>query len=300
MRLAALFLLCTAAFAQGDGDTVADNDADTGADDAIARTLERFEGAKTRAPTPGGSNVVEPALVALAATRDARVLEPMLRFYREIPEMGEELRGRLLELQQTVAKLQDRATEISLTVERLRQRERAGDKTVGPKIQQALRDAEIAHLEFENAKLDVERTRGRTIYLDKLRDIVMGHCGAVIGALDGPELTEALTALRQRFDLEDRDDALALVRILGDCRRAEAEPLLAEIVASKTADAAVVRAAIYAIIPVLGKVGGRALLERWRSEPELYGALAKHALSAAARRRIDDHDVAVKWVESLG
>ena len=64
-------------------------------------------------------------------------------------------------------------------------------------------------------------------------------------------------------------------------------------------DGAVVRAAQYAVVPLITRRGAEVLLEIWERDPDGRGRHARHALSLAARRKLADLAAGRAWAETL-
>ncbi|MHC4816530.1 MAG: hypothetical protein ACYTF8_00520, partial [Planctomycetota bacterium] len=89
------------------------------------------------------------------------------------------------------------------------------------------------------------------------------------------------------------------VRVLGRSGLKEAEPHLLEVFAHPKIDEAVMRAAQYAIVPLMTRRGAEVLLGIWERDPTGRGRHARHALSLAAHRHLADVETARTWAKTL-
>ena len=124
-------------------------------------------------------------------------------------------------------------------------------------------------------------------------------CAHVLRGLEGARITTGLNGARQVLDIANREQALFLVRVLRESRLTQAEPHLLEVFAHPKVDDAVLRAAQYAIAPLMSRRGAEALLQVWERDPDRRGKHARHALSLAARRNLAGLEAARAWVKSL-
>lgn len=269
------------------------------AQDRFADTLKRFQKAAAGVAEPQEQAKVYPAIEELVATGDARAVEPLLGFlvatYRTEAGLFEtiaKLRGRTNDLNQRVATL-DKELEF------LRLKEKAGDRSVGPEIQR--RDAERQEKMrlAAQARMDTIDV-GRTVdFVREVRDRLAEGCARLLKGLEGEQRTVGLNGARRALDIQDREQALFLVRVLRTCGLKEAEPHLLEVFAHPKVDDAVLRAAQYALAPVMTRRGADVLLSIWERDPEGRGKHARHALSLAAHQNLADLAAARAWAKTL-
>jgi len=271
------------------------------AQDPFTATLERFEkegGARTL--EPGAQTNVNAAVEDLVATGDVRAVTPLLQQLVATYERERILFKSVKEAQKVGADSVERATEVERELEFLRLKENAGDLSVGPEIQKRVDEQKKLARVFEEQRGATMRIDRAIAFVRDLREKLLVGCAQVLKGLEGGTLESGLGNARQALDLADRDQALVLVRVLRMSGAKQAEPHLLFILAHPKVDGAVLRAAQYAVAPLMTRRGAETLLRVWERDPEGRGKHARHAMSMAAKKKLADLEAARAWVESLG
>jgi len=269
------------------------------AQDPFAATLERFSKAAARTLEPGAQAKVSAAVEDLVATGDLRAVQPLLEQLVATYERERTLFKSIAVTQKFSADAADRAIEIDRELEFFRLKERAGDPSAGPKIQKLIDEQK------QQVRV-IDEKRGQVLQIDRtiafvrdLREKLLVGCVQVLKGLEGEKIEAGLGIARRVLDLASRDQALVLVRVLRMSGVKQAESHLLDVLANPKVDGAVLRAAQYAVAPLLTRRGAETLLRAWERDPEGRGKHARHALSLAARKKLADLETARAWVESL-
>jgi hypothetical protein len=271
----------------------------TSAQDRFNETLRRFEKAAVRTPEPGAQATVYPAIEDLVATGDVRAVKPLLSLLVTTFEIEQGLFKTNKDLRKRGAEAFERAKALDGELEFLRLKEKAGDKSVGPEIQKRVDERDKKTRYFEQVRAETTRI-GRTIdFVRDVREKLADGCAQVLKGLKDDQLTAGLNGARQVLDIANREQALFLVRVLRTSGLKAAEPHLLEVFAHPKVDDAVLRAAQYAVAPLMTRRGAQALLSVWERDPEGRGKHARHALSLAASRNLTDLAAARAWVKTL-
>ncbi|MHC4164346.1 MAG: hypothetical protein ACYSUM_19655 [Planctomycetota bacterium] len=269
------------------------------AQDPFAESLKRFERAAAGIVEPGAQAKVYPAIEDLVATGDVRAVKPLLSLLVATFEAENGLFKTNKELRRRGADAVDRAKTLDGELQFLHLKEKAGDKSVGPEIQKRVEERTKQSRLFDQMRGETVRI-GRTIdFVRDVREKLAAGCAHVLKGLEGDQLTAGLNGARQVLDIANHEQVLFLVRVLRGSGSKQAEPHLLEVFAHPKVDDAVVRAAQYAVAPLMSRRGAEALLQVWERDPEGRGKHARHALSLAARRNLADLETARAWVKSL-
>lgn len=270
------------------------------AQDPFAATLERFDKAAARTLEPDAHTKVNAAVEDLVATGDVRAVKPLLQQLVATYERERILFKAVKVTQKAGADAVERATDNERELEFLRLKEKAGDPSVGPKIQKLVDEQVELTREFEEKRGETIRIDRTIAFVRDLREKLLVGCVQVLKELEGETLEAALGTARQVLDLANRDQALVLVRVLRLSGAKQAESHLLFILANLEADGAVLRAAQYAVAPLMTRRGAETLLRVWERDPEGRGKHARHAMSLAAKKNLVDLEAARTWVASLG
>lgn len=269
------------------------------AQNPFAAILERFEKAAAQTLEPGAQARIDPAVEELVATGDVRAVKPLLRQLVATYERERILFKRVKETQQAGADAVERATDLEKELEFLHLKEKAGDSSVGPEIQKRVEERMKLQRVFDERRGETMQLDRTITFVRELRDKLIVGCAQVLKGLAGDALAKGLETTREMLDLANRDQALVLVRVLRLSGAKEAEAHLLDILAAKNVDAAVLRAAQYAVAPLMTRRGAETLLRIWERDPEGRGKHARHAMSLAAKRNLADLAAARAWAESL-
>jgi len=269
------------------------------AEDIFPVRLAAFEAARRVTLEPGAQARVYPALEDLIATKDVRALAPLAGYLMETFKLEHASYDDIRETQQVAARAYERVEVLSRELMQLDLKEKAGDQNVGPAIEERVEERQRLEREFNELKGRVESI-GRTIeFLQELRGRLANGCVSVLKSLDHMQIEAGIAAVRQKLDVADREQALFLVRILGDSDVAEAEDDLLEILTHPKVDAAVIRQAQYSLAAHLTRRAADALAQLWERDPEGLGAHARHVLSLAAKKRLSSLEEAREWIATL-
>jgi hypothetical protein len=269
------------------------------ADDAFPLRLQAFEEARAFTLEPGGQARVYPAVEALVATGDARAVAPIAAYLLETITSERRLLEDIRRVQKEIGESAARGEALTRELKQLDLKEKAGDRTVGPAIEERKSEQMILQRQTERHIKEIEQM-GRTIgFLRELRGRLVGDCVALLKGRKDAEAVAAVAGVRRALDVADKEQALLLVRIFGDSDLAEAEDQLLEILAAPKADRAVRLRAQYALARHLSRRGGEALLRLWERDPTRAGVHAQHVLSLAAKKRLDTIEDARAWVATL-
>jgi hypothetical protein len=285
MRPIALLLLITAA---------------ASAQDPFAATLERFEKAAARTPEPGAHAQINAAVEDLVATGDVRAVQPLLQQLVATYERERILFKLVAATQKAAADAAERATAIERELGFFRLKENAGDPSAGPTIEKLVDEQKKQVRVIEETRGDVSRADRTITFVRDLREKLLVGCVQVLKGLEGEALEAGLGTARQVLGVADRDRALVLVRVLRTSGAKQAESHLLDVLANLKVDGAVLRAAQYAVVPLMTRRGAETLLRVWERDPEGRGKHARHAMSLAAKKNLADLEAARAWVESLG
>jgi len=269
------------------------------AQDPFAATLERFDKAVARTIEPGAHAKVNAAVEELVATGDVRAVEPLLRQLVATYEHEGVLFKAIKEAQRIGADALERENAIGTALGFLRVKEKAGDSTVGPAIQKLTDEQGEKRRLFSEKREESARLDRISVFVRELREKLLVGCVRVLKGLEGETVAAGLASARRMLDVANRDQALVLVRVLRMSGAKEAEAHLLEILAQPKVDGAVLRAAQYAVAPLMTRRGAETLLGVWERDPEGRGRHARNALSMAAKRNLGDLEAARAWVASL-
>jgi hypothetical protein len=269
------------------------------AQDVFPGHLRVFEEARARTLEPGARARVHPAVEELLKTGDVRAVEPLLRYLVETFAFERKLFDDTKDLQKRGSDALNRSRELERELGFLRLKEKAGDTSVGPEIQKRLDERDQKERLFERVRKETERFARTIDFVRDLRETLAVGVGSLLGRLEGDRIAVGLATARRTLDIAKRDQALYLVRVLRESRLKQAEPHLLEILAHPKADEAVLRAAQYALAPLMTRQGAETLLLLWERDPDGRGRHARHALGLAARRNLADPRAARAWIEKL-
>jgi hypothetical protein len=178
-------------------------------------------------------------------------------------------------------------------------KEKAGDRTVGPAIEQRKSERMLLERRAERSMKDIEQIDRTIGFLRELRGRLTQDCVALLKGRKGEEAAAAIGGVRRALDVADKEQALVLVSIFAGSDLAEAEGQLLEILAAPKADRAVRLRAQYALAKHLSRRGAEALLRLWERDPARAGVHAQHVLSLAAKKRFATIEEARAWIATL-
>ncbi len=270
----------------------------TAAQDRFAETLKRFQKAAAGLAEPGAPAKVNPAVEELIATGDVRAVKPLLGLLVATYETEAGLFQTVTELQKRGADAVERATTLEKELEFLRLKEKAGDASAGPEIEKRAAEYDEKMRLFDHVRGESVRLGRMIDFVRDVRDKLADGCAQVLKGLEGDQRTVGLNNARQVLDIADREQALFLVRVLRMSGLKEAESHLLEVFSYPKVDDAVLRAAQYALAPVMTRRGAEMLLAIWERDPEGRGRHARHALSLAAKKNLADLEAARAWVKT--
>jgi len=269
------------------------------ADDSFPLRLQAFEEARAFTLEAGGQARVYPALEALAATGDVRAVAPIASYLLETITSERRLLDNLRDLQKQIAGSASREEAIDKELTQLDLKEKAGDRTVGPAIEQRKSERALLDRQIDRRTREIEQIDRTIGFLRELcRRLVDGSI-ALLKGRTGEEVKVAIVGVCRALDVADKDQVLVLVRIFGESDLAEAEDQLLEILAAPKADSSVRLRAQYALAHHLTRRGAEALLRIWERDPKRAGVHAQHVLSLAAKKRLGTIEDARTWVATL-
>jgi len=269
------------------------------ADDQFPLRLQAFEEARAFTLEAGGQAKVYPALEALVATGDVRAIAPCASYVLETITSERRLFDDLRNLQKQIAESVSREEALDKELTQLDLKEKAGDRTVGPSIEERKSERAMLDRQVDRRTKEIEQIDRTIGFLRELRGRLVGNVITLLKGRTGDEAKTAVAGLRRALDVADKDQALVLVRVFGESELAEAEEQLLEILAAPKADSSVRLRAQYALVPHLTRRGGEALLRIWERDPKHAGEHAQHVLSLAAKKRLATIEEARAWVETL-
>ncbi|HEX5137322.1 MAG TPA: hypothetical protein VFY93_10135 [Planctomycetota bacterium] len=269
------------------------------ADDMFPLRLQAFEEARAFTLEAGGQARVYPALEALVATGDVRAVAPIASYLLETITSERRLFEDLRNIQKQLAEAASRAEAIDKELTQLDLKEKAGDRTVGPSIEERKSERAMLARQADHRAKEMEQIDRTVGFLRELRGRLVGNAVTLLKGRTGDEAKTAIAAVRRALDVADKDQALVLVRIFGESDLAEAEDQLLEILAAPKADSSVRLRAQYALAHHLSRRGAEALLRIWERDPKRSGVHAQHVLSLAAKKRLATIEEARAWVGTL-
>jgi len=269
------------------------------ADDAFPLRLQAFEEARAFTLEPGGQAKVYPAVEALVATGDARAVSPVSSYVLETITSERRLLEDARRIQKEMGETMERLEAVSRELAQLDLKEKAGDRTVGPAIEQRKSERMLLERQNERRMKEVEQIDRTIGFLRELRGRLVDDCVALLKGRKGDEAATAVAGVRRALDVADKEQALVLVRIFAASDLAEAEDQLLDILAAPKADRAVRLRAQYALARHLSRRGAEALVRLWEREPTRAGVHAQHVLSLAAKKRLATIEEARAWIATL-
>jgi hypothetical protein len=269
------------------------------ADDAFPLRLKAFEEARAFTLVAGGQARVYPAVEALVATGDVRAIAPVAAYLLETITSERRLFDDMRQIQKELAESGGRCQALERELVQLDLKEKAGDRTVGPAIEQRRSERMLLERQNERRMKDIEQIDRTIGFLRELRGRLTGDCVALLKGRGTEEAAAAVAAVRRSLDVADKDQALVLVRIFAASDLAETEEQLLEILTAPKADRAVRLRAQYALARHLSRRGAEALLRLWERDPTRAGVHAQHVLSLAAKKRLGTIEDARAWVATL-
>lgn len=267
--------------------------------DAFDARLQAFEEARKATLEPGGQARVYPAVEALVATKDVRAVAPLASYLLQTITSERSLLEDVRKTQKDVADALARAEDLARELKQLELKEKAGDHTVGPQIEQRSSERMKCQREAERRMKDIEQTDRTVGFLRELRGRLADDCIALLQGRTGEEAAAGIRGVCRALDRADHDQGLLLVRILAAGGIAQAEEQLVEILADRKADDAVRLKAEYALAGQLTRRGAEAILRLWERDPARAGDNARHILSTAAKKRLATIEEARAWIATL-
>lgn len=269
------------------------------AEDAFPERLKAFEEALPFTLEAGGQARVYPAVEALAATGDIRAVAPLAAYLLETITSERRLFEDARKIQKEVADSSQRAETLTKELKQLELKEKAGDRTVGPAIEQRTSERSRCQRQCDQLMKSLEQIDRTIGFLRELRGRLADSCIALLKGREGAEAVSGIEGVRRALDPADRDQGLFLVRILAASDVEQAEGQMLEILSAPKADDAVRLRAQYALARHLTRRGAETLLRLWERDPERAGEHARHVLSLAAKRKLETLADARAWVASL-
>jgi len=268
------------------------------AGEEFINTERIFNQARKQASTPGARAIVLPAVEKMVACKDVRAVRDLATFLVETFAREAEALQLLETTQRGGAQANEAIDEIEKELDHLRLKKRAGDASVGPRIQELVDQRRQAQDAFEHAKRETARF-GRLIgFLKELRSVLADGAAHVLREVDANSLEQGLRYLRASFDPTEHAQGLFLVRILRECRRPRAEAHLLDLLAQPKVGQPLRITALQAVAVYKSRRGCEALLKLARREEALQPHVL-HALSLAAHKRLGDLEAASAWVAEL-
>jgi hypothetical protein len=269
------------------------------ADDGFPQQLQVFEEARKFTLEPGGQAHVYPALEGLVATKDVRAVGPLAAYLLETITSERLL---LEQAHKLYGKMEDSAHRLEVLARELKQldlKEKAGDRTIGPLVEQKKAEQAACASEGRLLQKDVEQIDRTVGFLQELRQRLAEGCVTLLQGRTGDEAAEGIRGVCRALDRADHDQALLLVRILGAKGVGGSEDQLVEILSDHKVGDAVRMKAAYALVPRLTRGGAGAILKLWERDPRRLGASASHVLSLAAKKRLATIEDARAWIATL-
>lgn len=269
------------------------------AEDAFQERLKAFEAARAFTLEAGGQAHVYPAVEALAATGDIRAVAPLAAYLLDTIMSERHLLADARKTQKEAAESSALAETLLKELKQLELKEKAGDRTVGPAIEQRTTERARAQHQYDQLMKVLEQMDRTIGFLRELRGRLADGCISLLKERKGADAATGIEGVRRALDPADRDQGLFLVRILGESDVEQAEGQLLEILSAPKADDAVRLRAQYALAKHLTRRGAETLLRLWERDPERAGEHARHVLSLAAKKKLDTLADARAWVASL-
>lgn len=269
------------------------------AEDSFPQRLRAFERARGKTLEPGAHAKVNPAVEDLIATGDVRAVTPLLKYLVETFVFETYLFEQSKQIQKKGAAAFDRMRDIDRELTFLRLKEKAGDETVGPEIERRLDGRRKQKQIFERMQQETTRATRAINFVRRLRDKVVEGSASILRGLSGPQADAGLVAARRALDVAKREQALYLVIVLRDSQLPQAEGHLLDVIAHPKADAAVLRAAQFALSRNMTRKGAEVLVRLWEQDPKGSGESARHVLSLVARKKLESVQEARAWAATL-
>ena len=267
------------------------------ADDRFPERLGAFEEARKATLEPGGQASVNPAVEALAATKDIRAVAPFAAYLLETLTEERRIVADQRKLQKEIADLASRGEALAGDLKRLEFKEKAGDRTLGPVIERTVTERAQC-LQGADQHLKSYEQMDRTVaFLRELRGRLADNCAMLLKGRKGAEAAAGIEGVRRPLDVADRELGLLLVRILATSDAEGVEEQLLEIMSAPKADDAVRMRAQYGLANHLTRRGAETLLRLWERHPK--DERPRHVLSAAAKKRLATIEDARAWVATL-
>jgi len=262
-------------------------------------SIERiFNQARKQASTPGARAVVLPAIEKMVACKDVRAVRGLATFLVETFARETEALELLRTTQRGGAKANTAIDEIGKELHHLQLKRRAGDVSVGPRIQELLDKRRREQEAFEHAKRETARFGRLVGFLRELRSILADGAAEVLRKANADSLERGFRFLRASFDPTEHAQGLFLVRILRECGRAGAEAHLLDLLAQPKVGRPVRVTALQAVAAFRSRRGCETLLRLARQEKALRPHVL-HALSLAAHKKLGSLKAASAWVAEL-
>ncbi len=269
------------------------------AEDTFERRLQSFEEARQFTLEPGGQARVYPAVEALAATSDIRAVAPLAAYLLDTITSERRLLEDARKTQKEAAGSSERAETLAQELKQLELKEKAGDRTVGPAIEQRTNEQLRCQRQCGQLLKVIEQIDRTIQFLRELRGRLADSCIALLKGRTGAEANAGIEGVRRPLDPADREQGLFLVRILSASDVEHAEEQLLEILSAPKADDAVRLRAQFALAKHLTRLGAETLLRLWERDPERAGEHARHVLSLAAKRKLETVADARAWIATL-
>jgi len=261
--------------------------------------LHEFKIARADPFSPRGKSKMDRAIASLAKDGGVKSVAVLADFLRETHKAETEERARRIEIQRRGRVAHSSTEQIKRELEHLRHRENAGATGLGPQINARTEKMRSMESAVETAKIDSMRSFEIQGQIWKKRESSAHACALILARLKPDETVTAIGSLRKALDVDQREPALLLVRVLRESKRKEAAGPLLEVFSHPKADTAG-RASAACAIPSLGDGNAtRQLVKRLQLEKQFDSARVLHALGLAAHRRFADLDEAAKWAATL-
>lgn len=267
------------------------------ADDRFPERLRAFEEARKAMLEAGGQARVNPAVEALAATKDHRAVAPFATYLLETITEERRILADQRKLQREIADLGERAEALDADLKRLELKEKAGDRTVGPVIERTVAERAQCLQKYDTRMKSYEQMDRTISFLRDLRGRLADYCAELLKGRKGAEAAACIEGVRRPLDLADREQGILLVRILSSSDAEGVEEQLLEILSAPKADEAVKIRAQYGLANHLTRRGAETLLRLWENDPK--SERPRHVLSAAAKRRLETIEDARAWIATL-
>jgi hypothetical protein len=267
------------------------------ADDRFAERLRAFDEARKATMEAGGQARVNPAVEALAETKDIRAVAHFAAYVLETITEERRVVADQRKLQREITDLGERAEALASDLKKLELKEKAGDRTIGPVIERTVTERTQCLQKFEAHTKSYEQMDRTVAFLRDLRMRLADSCAELLKGRKGAEAAAGIEGVRRPLDLADREQGLIVVRILSSSDAEGVEEQLLEILSAPKADDAVRLRAEYGLANHLTRRGAETLLRFWEKDPK--DERPRHVLSAAAKKRLETIEDARAWVATL-